>query len=63
MWYHLMMMSSSSVPTTVKVQLRWSTSTNNIRIKEEDKWKGAFTMHIGSFEPTVMFFGIMNSLV
>jgi len=34
---------------------------NNIRIKERDKWKGAFTTHISSFEPTVMFFGMTNS--
>ena len=33
-----------------------------MRIKEEDKWKRAFTMHIGSFELTVMFFGMTNSL-
>jgi len=33
-----------------------------VRIKEGDKWKGAFTTHIGSFEPTVMFFGMTNSL-
>jgi len=32
-----------------------------VRIKEEDEWKGAFTTHIGSFEPTVMFFGMTNS--
>ena len=32
-----------------------------MRIKEGDEWKGAFTMHVGSFEPTVMFFGITNS--
>jgi len=32
-----------------------------VRIKEGDEWKGAFTMHVGSFEPTVMFFGITNS--
>jgi len=31
-----------------------------VRIKEGNKWKGAFMMHIGSFEPTVMFFGMMN---
>jgi len=31
-----------------------------VRIKEEDEWKGAFTMHVGFFEPTVMFFGMMN---
>ena len=31
-----------------------------MRIKEGDEWKRAFTMHIGSFEPTVMFFGMTN---
>jgi len=43
----------------IKMDLRWE--FNNVRIKEGDEWKGAFTMHIGSFEPTVMFFGITNS--
>ena len=33
-----------------------------MRIKEGDKWKGVFTMYVGSFEPTVMFFGMTNSL-
>ena len=42
-----------------KMDLRWR--FNNVRIKEGDEWKGAFTMHIGSFEPTVMFFGMINS--
>jgi len=42
-----------------KMDLRWR--FNNIRIKEGDEWKGAFTMHIGSFKPTVMFFGMTNS--
>jgi len=42
-----------------KMDLRWG--FNNVRIKEGDEWKGAFTMHIGFFEPTVMFFGMMNS--
>jgi len=32
-----------------------------MRIKEGDEWKGVFTMHMGSFEPTVMFFGMTNS--
>jgi len=31
-----------------------------VRIKEGDEWKGAFTTHIGFFEPTVMFFGMTN---
>jgi len=42
-----------------KIDLRWG--FNNMRIKEGDEWKRAFTMHVGSFEPTVMFFGITNS--
>jgi len=42
-----------------KMDLRWG--FNNVRIKEGDEWKGAFTMYIGSFEPTVMFFGMTNS--
>ena len=42
-----------------KMNIWWG--FNNIRIKEGDEWKGAFTTHIGSFEPTVMFFGMMNS--
>ena len=36
---------------------------NNMRIKEGDEQKRAFTMHMGSFEPTVMFFRITNLLV
>ena len=35
---------------------------NNVRIKEEDEWKGAFITHVGSFELIVMFFGMTNSL-
>jgi len=42
-----------------KIDLRWG--FNNVRIKEGDEWKGAFTIHIDSFEPTVMFFGMTNS--
>ena len=43
-----------------KMDLRWG--FNIMRIKEENKCKGAFMIHIGSFEPTVMFFGMTNSL-
>jgi len=43
-----------------KMNLRWG--YNNMRIKEEDKWKAAFTMLEGLFEPIVMFFGLTNSL-
>ena len=34
---------------------------NNVRIKEGDEWKGAFTIYIGFFKPTVMFFEMTNS--
>ena len=33
-----------------------------MRIKERDKWKAAFTTPEGSFEPTVIFFGLTNLL-
>ena len=42
-----------------KMDLRWE--FNNVRIKEGDEWKRAFMTHVGSFELTVMFFGITNS--
>ena len=35
---------------------------NNIWIKEGDAWKAAFRTNKGLFEPTVMFFGLTNSL-
>ena len=44
----------------MKMDLRWG--YNNIRIKEGDKWKAPFTMLKGSFELTIMFFGLTNSL-
>ena len=43
----------------MKIDLRWG--YNNVRIKEGDKWKAAFTTPEGSFKPTVMFFGLTNS--
>ena len=43
-----------------KIDLRWG--YNNMRIKERDEWKVAFTTLKELFEPTVMFFGLMNSL-
>ena len=43
----------------IKIDLRWG--YNNIRIKEGDEWKAAFTMLEGLFKPTVMFFGLTNS--
>ena len=44
----------------MKMDLRWE--YNNVRIKEGDKWKAAFTMPKGLFEPTVMFFGLTDPL-
>ena len=43
-----------------KMDLRWG--YNNVRIKKEDEWKVAFTTPKGSFELTVMFLGVTNSL-
>ena len=42
-----------------KMDLRWG--YNNVQIKEGDEWKAAFTTHVGSYEPVVMFFGMTNS--
>ena len=42
-----------------KLDLRWG--YNNIRIKEGDEWKAVFTIHIGAYKPTVMYFGLTNS--
>jgi len=44
-----------------KMDLRWG--YNNVWIKEENEWKVAFTTPEGSFEPTVMFFRLMNKPV
>jgi len=43
----------------MKMDLRWE--YNNVRIKEGDEWKAAFSTPEGSFEPMVMFFGLTNS--
>jgi len=42
-----------------KIDLQWR--FNNMRIKEGDKWKRAFTMYVEFFEPMVIFFGMINS--
>jgi len=42
-----------------KMDLQWG--YNNVRIKEGDEWKTAFTTHVGSYKPVVMFFGMTNS--
>jgi hypothetical protein len=36
---------------------------NNVCIKDGDQWKAAFKTKRGLFEPTIMFFGLCNSLV
>ena len=41
-----------------KLDLIWR--YNNVRIKEGDKWKAAFLMNKGLFEPRVMYFGLCN---
>jgi len=43
-----------------KLDLWWG--YDNIQIKEEDEWKMTFMTPKGSFKPTVMFFGLTNSL-
>ena len=42
-----------------KMDLWWG--YNNMRIKERDKWKVVFTTPEESFEPTVIFFSLINS--
>jgi hypothetical protein len=41
------------------MDIKWG--YNKVLIKEEDRWKAAFIMNEGLFEPTVMFFGLTNS--
>ena len=43
-----------------KFNVHWG--YNNILIHPEDWWKVAFSTPFGLFEPTVMFFGLCNSL-
>jgi Reverse transcriptase (RNA-dependent DNA polymerase) len=40
-----------------KLDVRWG--YNNVRIRKGDEWKAAYK---GLFEPTIMFFGMCNSL-
>ena len=42
-----------------KMDIRWG--YNNIRIREGDEWKAAFTTPYGLYKPLVMFFGQCNS--
>jgi len=41
------------------MDLQWG--YNNVRIKEGDEWKAAFTTYVGLYEPIVMFFRMTNS--
>jgi Reverse transcriptase (RNA-dependent DNA polymerase) len=43
-----------------KLDVHWG--YNNVQIRKGDKWKAAFEMNKGLFEPTMMFFGMCNSL-
>jgi Reverse transcriptase (RNA-dependent DNA polymerase)/RNase H-like domain found in reverse transcriptase len=43
-----------------KLDVHWG--YNNIWIRKGDGWKAAFKTNKGLFEPTVMFFGMCNSL-
>jgi len=43
-----------------KMDLRWR--YNNVQKREGDEWKAAFMIHLGVYKPTVMFFGLANSL-
>jgi hypothetical protein len=43
-----------------KLDILWG--YNNIQIKDVNQWKAAFKTNQGLFEPTVMFFGLCNSL-
>jgi len=41
-----------------KMDLQWG--YNNMRVRKENKWKVAFTMHLEVYKSTVMFFGLIN---
>jgi hypothetical protein len=43
-----------------KFDVQWGYT--NVRIKEGNKWKAAFSTNRGLFKPKVMFFGMTNSL-
>jgi len=43
-----------------RMDLRWG--YNNVRIKEENKWKTVFLMLGGAHEPMVVFFRLTNLL-
>ena len=43
-----------------KIDLQWR--YNNVWIKEGDEQKAVFIIHLGVYEPTIMFFGLTNLL-
>jgi hypothetical protein len=43
-----------------KLDVHWG--YNDVCIREGNKWKAAFCMNRGLFEPLVMYFGLTNSL-
>ena len=62
--YHLPLISNivENIGTKrVFTKLDLQQSYNNVKIKEEDEWKAAFTTLEELFEPTVIFFGLTNS--
>ena len=52
------MMGTKKVFT--KIDLRWE--YNNVWIKEKDEQKTIFTIYLGVYKPTVIFFGLTNLL-
>jgi len=42
-----------------KLDVQWG--YNDVQIQDGDKWKAAFKMNQGLYEPRVMFFGLTNS--
>jgi len=43
----------------IKIDLKWA--YHQIRIKEGNKWKGAFRTSKGLFEPIILQFGFINA--
>jgi len=52
------LIDSTEKKVFTKMDLKWD--YNNVRIKEGDEWKAAFSMPEGVFKPTVMFFRLTN---
>lgn len=48
---------------TIFTKFNIQSGCNNIRIKDSDQWKATFITSKGLFKPTIMFFGLSNSLV